>query len=88
MTSNVLNERSVVLRLEYSIADAVRHRGLFAVIGAAVAAWWAQGAQSSPPQIPASLRADVGLPDAEDPLIWYAMPPMAVVPKLEKRRRQ
>ncbi|UXN73767.1 hypothetical protein N8D56_24170 [Devosia sp. A8/3-2] len=38
MSYNALNEGSVVLRLEFSIADAVHQRGLFAVLQAAIAA--------------------------------------------------
>jgi hypothetical protein len=66
MSSNVIDGRSVVLRLEFSIADAVQHRGLVPVIGAAIRAWWAQRpARYS--AVPSYLRADVGLPeDAAD----------------------
>jgi len=78
MSSNALDGRSVVLRLEFSIADAVRHRGLLPVIATAVRAWWAQ----RPPRyvdLPAYLREDVGLPPASphpriaDP--WRLHPP-------------
>ncbi|ODT65911.1 MAG: hypothetical protein ABS75_29640 [Pelagibacterium sp. SCN 63-23] len=66
MSSNVLDGRSVVLRLEFSIADAVHQRGLIPVIGAAIKAWWAQ----RPPRysdIPSYLREDIGLPEAQNP---------------------
>lgn len=66
MSSNVLNERSVVLRLEFSIADAVRQRGLVSVLLSAVRAWWSQ----RPPRyqaVPSYLRKDIGLPEADDP---------------------
>jgi hypothetical protein len=69
MSSNVLSERSVVLRLEFSIADAVRHRGLVAVMAAAIGAWWRQQ-PSRHQSVPASLRADVGLPPLEDAAHW------------------
>lgn len=66
MSSNVLDERSVVLRLEFSIADAVHQRGLFSVLKSAVAAWWAQR-PARYANVPNYLRKDVGLPEAEDP---------------------
>lgn len=69
MSSNVLEERSVVLRLEFSIADAVQQRGLVPVVLSAVRAWWAQRPVRYPP-VPAYLRKDVGLPEAEDPAHW------------------
>ena len=69
MSMNVLNEGSVVLRLEFSIADAVRHRGLFAVMSAAVRAWWAQRSVHYA-DLPARLRQDVGLPEAADDSHW------------------
>ncbi|QQR38242.1 hypothetical protein [Devosia rhizoryzae] len=69
MSSNVLSEASVVLRLEFSIADAVRQRGLVPVMFAAIGAWWAQKpARYS--EVPASLRADVGLDPAAVPAHW------------------
>ncbi len=63
MTMNVLNEGSVVLRLEFSIADAVRERGLVKVVVAAVRAWWAQRPVSYA-EVPHYLRDDVGAPPA------------------------
>lgn len=87
MSSNVLDERSVVLRLEFSIADAVRHRGLFAVLRAAVSAWWAQTPRGYS-DVPDYLRADVGLPPADEPLMWYSVPPTTVVPQLRAGRRR
>lgn len=72
MSSNVLDERSVVLRLEFSIADAVQQRGLVPVLLSAVNAWWSQ----RPPRyqsVPSYLRKDVGLPEAEDPLRWTGL---------------
>lgn len=65
MSMKVLNEGSVVLRLEFSIADAVRERGLLKVMGAAIRAWWAQRPINYS-AVPAYLREDVGLPAAED----------------------
>ncbi|NGP17363.1 hypothetical protein [Devosia aurantiaca] len=69
MSSNVLSEASVVLRLEFSIADAVRQRGLVPVVLAAIQAWWAQS-QTRHIDVPASLRADVGLDPAAVPAHW------------------
>ncbi|WP_297107421.1 hypothetical protein [uncultured Devosia sp.] len=65
MSLNVLNERSVVLRLEFSIADAVQQRGLIPVIGAAIRAWWDQWPVRYP-EVPDYLREDVGLPPADE----------------------
>lgn len=65
MSSNVLDGRSVVLRLEFSIADAVRQRGLRAVVGAALRAWWAQR-PSRYADVPPYLRDDLGLPPEEE----------------------
>ena len=59
MSSSTLSEGSIVLRLEFSIADAVHQRGLLAVIGAAVSAWWNR--PRLPANLPAHLRADLGL---------------------------
>ena len=65
MSSNVLDERSVVLRLEFSIADAVQQRGLVPVVLSAINAWWSQRpARYS--DVPNYLREDVGLPPADD----------------------
>lgn len=69
MSSNVLDERSVVLRLEFSIADAVRQRGLGPVIAAALGAWWRQRPDRYV-AVPAYLRADVGLDPAEADGHW------------------
>ena len=69
MSSKLLDERSVVLRLEFSIADAVRHRGLLAVLSAAIGAWWAQQ-PTRYSEVPAGLRADVGLEPAEQTAHW------------------
>mgnify|MGYP001036393103 CR=1 FL=1 len=86
MSSNIIEERSLILRLEFSIADAVRHRGLRSVLVAALKAWWDQ----RPPNyadVPSYLREDVGLPPENEPLIWYSSPPLAAVPSLRHRRR-
>lgn len=68
MTYDTLPKGSVVLHLEFSIADAVYRRGLFPVLGAAIAAWWSRPAL--PADLPAYLRTDVGLPPAQDPAHW------------------
>lgn len=73
MTSNVLNERSVVLRLEFSIADAVQQRGLVPVVGAAIRAWWAQRPVRHP-QVPGYLREDVGLPPEDEYRNLFTVP--------------
>ncbi|MHA6298486.1 hypothetical protein [Devosia sp. CAU 1758] len=69
MSSNVLDERSVVLRLEFSIADAVHQRGLVPVLASAIRAWWAMRPVRYAP-VPDYLREDVGLPPAEDRFRW------------------
>ena len=60
MSYNSLPEGSIVLRLEFSIADAVHQRGLGAVLRVVFTAWWNR------PRIPTDLsprlRADMGLP--------------------------
>lgn len=66
MTYNTLPEGSVVLRLEFSIADAVHQRGLLSVLGAAISAWWHR--PRLPDNLPAYLRADVGLPEQAGPV--------------------
>ncbi len=65
MSFNALNEGSVVLRLEFSIADAVHQRGLIPVLHAAFAAWWNRPRMSRAIDLSPRLRADVGLPPAE-----------------------
>lgn len=70
MSYDTLPEGSVVLRLEFSIADAVHQRGLLFVLGAAVAAWWNR--PRVPDNLPAYLRADVGLPPDTKPDFWPA----------------
>ena len=65
MTSNAIEERSIVLRLEFSIADAVRQRGIFVVLREALRAWWAQSPRSYS-EVPDYLRDDVGLSNAND----------------------
>lgn len=69
MSSNVLDERSVMLRLEFSIADAVQQRGLVPVVLSAINAWWSQRPVRYS-DVPAYLRKDVGLPEADDTLHW------------------
>jgi hypothetical protein len=69
MSSNVLNERSIVLRLEFSIADAVRDRGLLPVLGAALRAWWALQPRGYS-EVPPYLRSDVGLEPPVEPAHW------------------
>ena len=72
MTYDALDPRSVTLRLEFSIADAVHQRGLFPVLGAALRAWWKR--PRLPPNLPAHLRVDVGLPADEHIVYWMDIP--------------
>ena len=60
MSYDSLPQGSVVLRLEFSIADAVHQRGLLSVLGSALSAWWNRPAM--PVDLPDYLRQDVGLP--------------------------
>jgi hypothetical protein len=68
MSYNSHREGSLVLRLEFSIADAVHQRGLLAVVGAALAAWWNR--PQLPSNLPAHLRADIGLLPEADAAHW------------------
>lgn len=54
------SEGSIVLRLEFSIADAVHQRGLLTVLATAISAWWHR--PRLPANLPANLRQDIGLP--------------------------
>ncbi|WP_375449827.1 hypothetical protein [uncultured Devosia sp.] len=69
MINDALNPRSVTLRLEFSIADAVAQRGLVPVLLAAIRAWWSR--PRLPPNLPASLRADLGLPPDPSSLVYW-----------------
>ena len=68
MSYNTLPEGSIVLRLEFSIADAVYQRGLLSVIATAISAWWNR--PRLPSNLPAYLRADVGLPPTSEAAHW------------------
>lgn len=68
MSYNALEQRSVTLRLEFSIADAVAQRGLVSVLAEAFRAWWSR--PRLPPNLPARLRADVGLPPESQMAYW------------------
>lgn len=86
MTYDALDPRSVTLRLEFSIADAVHQRGLFTVLVAAVRAWWKR--PRLPPNLPAYLRADLGLPPSDEIVYWMDIPihpPNAGTPDALKR---
>ena len=69
MTYEALDQRSVVLRLEFSIADAVAQRGLFPVLLTAIRAWWAR--PRLPPNLPAYLREDVGLSRVDADIVYW-----------------
>ena len=85
MTSNVLDERSIVLRLEFSIADAVHQRGLLPVLAAAFSAWLDR--PRPPARIPDYLRADLGLPPAAEPVLWHSVPTTTTVVTRHRRSR-
>ena len=68
MSYNSSSEGSIVLRLEFSIADAVHQRGLLSVLGAAIGAWWNR--PQLPSNLPAYLRVDLGLPPEATQAHW------------------
>lgn len=68
MSYNSLPEGSIVLRLEFSIADAVHQRGLFSVLVAAIGAWWNR--PRLPADLPDRLRADIGLSPVANAAHW------------------
>jgi hypothetical protein len=78
MSYNTLPEGSIVLRLEFSIADAVHQRGLLSVLGSAISAWWNR--PRLPSNLPAYLRADLGLPPETQPAHWLEIPSRLGIP--------
>lgn len=76
MFENALDEGSVLLRLDFAVTKAVHRRGFFPVLRVAVAAWWNR--PRIPPDLPARLRADMGLPPA--PRSWFWPEPDEVGP--------
>jgi hypothetical protein len=78
MAYNTLPEGGVILRLEFSIADAVHQRGLMSVLLTAVKAWLNR--PRMPADLPAYLRADLGLPPAASPAHWLDVPATIQVP--------
>lgn len=67
MFENALDEGSVLLRLNFEVTNAVHRRGFIPVLRVAVAAWWNR--PRIPADLPARLRADMGLPPA--PRSWF-----------------
>lgn len=84
MSTNTIGENSVVLRLEFSIADAVHQRGLFPVILAACKAWWVR--PCGPGEVPDHLRADIGLPPAPKPVDLLFLSPYFIRPDKDRWR--
>jgi hypothetical protein len=76
MIDNALNEGSVALRLDFQVARAVHHHGVLQVLRVALLAWWNR--PRIPRDIPARLRADMGLPPA--PRSWFWPEPDDVGP--------
>jgi hypothetical protein len=68
MSYDALNEDSAALRLEFHVIKAVQLRGLPAVLRVAVLAWWNR--PRIPYDMPARLRADMGLPPAPKSMFW------------------
>jgi len=83
MSYNSLPEGSVVLRLEFSIADAVHQRGLLSVLASAVGAWWSR--PRLPADLPAHLRADVGLLPDYASVHWHDVGASRPIPDALKR---
>lgn len=67
MFENALDEGSVLLRLDFAVTNAVHRRGFIPVLRVALAAWWNR--PRIPADLPARLRADMGLPPA--PRSWF-----------------
>ncbi|WP_108395550.1 hypothetical protein [Devosia submarina] len=78
MFNNTVPQGSIVLRLEFSIADAVHQRGLLSVLAAAIAAWWNR--PRLPATLPAYLREDLGLLPSASPAHWLDIPSNVTIP--------
>lgn len=83
MSYETLPEGSIVLRLEFSIADAVHQRGLLSVLATAISAWWNR--PRLPANLPANLRADIGLPPESIDAHWLDISPNQRFPDPLKR---
>ncbi|UJW85168.1 hypothetical protein [Devosia sp. SL43] len=83
MSYNMPSEGSIVLRLEFSIADAVHQRGLLSVLGSAISAWWNR--PRLPSSLPAYLRADLGLPPVAESAHWLDVPSHSGIPEPLRR---
>lgn len=68
MSYDAPDEGSVSLRLETYVARAVHSRGLLPVLRVALAAWWNR--PRLPADLPARLRADMGLPPDNQSRFW------------------
>ena len=68
MSIDVLTDVGAVLRHDVHVTRAVHHRGLFRVLRVALVAWWT--CPRIPPDMPARLRADMGLPPAPKSMFW------------------
>lgn len=68
MFDNALEEGSVLLRLDFEVTKAVHRRGFFRVLRVAMVAWWNR--PRIPRDMPARLRADMGLPPAPKSMFW------------------
>jgi hypothetical protein len=68
MFDNALNEGSVALRLDFQVVKAVHYRGFLQVLRVAVVAWWNR--PRLPPDLPARLREDMGLPPDDREPYW------------------
>jgi hypothetical protein len=82
MTYQPVSEGQIVLRLEFSIADAVHQRGLVSVLVTAIAAWWNR--PKMPQNLPANLRADLGLLPHGEPAHWLDLGPAGIPDPLRR----
>ena len=78
MSYKTTPEGSIVLRLEFSIADAVHQRGLLSVLVTAIGAWWNR--PRAPAELPAYLREYIGLPPAASAAHWLNVHSSAPIP--------
>lgn len=68
MYLNAHDEGSGLLRLEFHVAKALHQNGFLAVLRVVIIAWWNR--PHIPSDLPARLRADMGLPLETESMFW------------------